>query len=125
MPRQYFCSKCGEELVLKRKSLKNKQIIIDLLDPHICNDYGDHIDNITDLEKPLSPIQKEMKTESLRHSSVINEDDKVFSDYRDKKHLREDLTGTSTAPFNVLNQIKGGIPSRPANPIPTEGDPDD
>ncbi len=125
MPRQYFCSKCGEELVLKRKSLKNKQIIVALLDPHTCDEDGNYIDNITDLEKPLSPIQKEIRNESLRHSTVVNEDDKVFSDYRDKKHLREDLTGTSTAPFNILNQVKGGIPSRPANPISDEGEQDD
>lgn len=121
MPRQYFCSKCGEELVLRRKSLKNKQIIVDLLDPHTCDDEDKHIDNITDLEKPLSPIQKEMKQESLRHSAIVNEDDRVFSDVRETK--RQDITGTSTAPVGLLSNL--GIMKHPLPPIPREGDHDD
>jgi hypothetical protein len=119
MPRQYFCSKCGEELVLRRKSLKNKQIIVDLLDLHTCSEDGNYIDNITDLEKPLSPTQKEMRNESLRHSSIVNEDDKVFSDFRETRIQREGL-GTSTAPFNLLNQFSGGL--KPQMPPPPRED---
>ncbi len=123
MPRQYFCSKCGEELVLKRKSLKNKQIIIDLLDPHTCDENGDYIDNITDLEKPLSPIQKEMRNESLRHQTIINKDDRVFSDVRETK--RQDVLGTSTAPHNILSQFGGIAKTVMMPPPPMEVDADD
>lgn len=122
MPRQYFCSKCGEELVLKRKSLKNKQVIIDLLDPHTCAEGDKYIDNITDLEKPLSPYQKELRNESLRHSAIRNEDDKVFSDQRSKSNLRETLTNVSSAPLNLLMNFKPSIPSLPERPMEGESD---
>ena len=120
MSRHYYCSTCGIELILKRKALKNKQIIIDLFDPHVCDEEHKCIANITDDERASTPYEKQVKQESdLRlGSSIRNTDDDVFQDQRDKKFMREDLKqATSTAPFNIISQVKGAIATRPERPI--------
>jgi hypothetical protein len=119
MSRHYYCSTCGLELILKRKALRNKQVVIDILDPHTCDEDHKNIANITDDEKPSTPFERQVKQESnLRLSSVRNIDDNIFQDQRDKKFMREDLKPvTSTAPFNVISQVKGGIATRPERPI--------
>ena len=122
MSRHYYCSECGTELILKRKALRNKQVVIDILDPHTCvkiDEEYTNIANITDDEKPSTPFERQVKQESnLRLSSVRNIDDNIFQDQRDKKFMREDLKPiTSTAPFNIISQVKGGIATRPERSI--------
>lgn len=114
MPRRYYCSNCGTELILKRKALKNKQIIIDTLDPHVCDEEHKNLANITDDERPITPAEKEIRDSNLRRGSYNNEDDKIFQDHRDKQFMRKPVT--STAPINLLQQIKGVPQQRPEIP---------
>lgn len=109
MSRHYYCSECGTELILKRKALRNKQVVIDILDPHTCDEEHKNIANIQDDEQPLTPYEVQVKKESnLRLSSVINSDDTIFQDHRDKKFMRESSKPiTSSAPFGIIAQIKG------------------
>lgn len=119
MPRHYYCSNCGMELILKRKSLKNKQVIIDTLDPHTCDEEKKNLDNVTDYEQPLTAYQKEIRDSNQRIGTVHNDDDLVFQDQRDKKFLRDNAPLTSTAPMSVLTQIKG-VNLRPENLLPND-----
>ena len=112
MARHYYCSTCGIELILKRKALKNKQIIIDLFDPHFCDEEHKCIANITDDEKPTSIREKSIQNDSLRLPSMP--DDTIFSDQRAIQFQRQSSkSATSSAPPNLLNQLKSSIPSSP------------
>jgi len=121
MSRHYYCSECGTELILKRKALRNKQVVIDSLDPHICDEEKKNIANIQDNEQAPTAYERQVRQEAnLRPSSVGNADDQVFQDFRDKKFLREGVsTGrlTSSAPLGVLAQVKGAIASKPERPM--------
>jgi hypothetical protein len=102
MPRQFFCSECGTNLDLKRKALKYKGIIVDLIDPHTCN--KDNLPNITDLEKPKSPIinQFEEQTRAEEHRLKLSRINPAFSDRRSKADLR---STKSTAPPGVVSAL--------------------
>jgi hypothetical protein len=101
MARNFYCSYCGTELRLKRKALKNKAIIIDLIDPHECDEAN--VKNITDLDKPTSPIIKQFHEAERRSAMpIFNEDDKVFTDARPTQFKKDQV---SSAPPNLLNSL--------------------
>jgi hypothetical protein len=101
MAKIYHCSECGAELTFVRKVLKNKQVILNLIIPHDCSD--DFIENITDADEPVNkPLPEKDKSEKAAHFPIIEPGDK-----RNKDAVK------STAPGNLLNQIKSGIASTP------------
>lgn len=112
MARQFYCSKCGINLKCIRKALKNKMLILDLIEPHEC--IEGHESNIKDAEKPVDRV--------FMQPSPMPEDSDVraftptpqYSDRRESK-----LSQVSTAPRGILGQVKGGIP-----PIDDEGEGD-
>ena len=112
MARQFYCSKCGINLKCIRKALKNKMLILDLIEPHEC--IEGHEANIKDAEKPVDRV--------LVQPPIPRDDSDIrpfvstpqYSDRRESK-----LSQVSTAPRGILGQVKGGIP-----PIDDEGEGD-
>lgn len=97
MPKQMFCSKCGMDLILIRKAISGN--ILDLIDPHTCDDY--HLHN-------LSPSPVEIATENISETSDKVEGllDTFFDkpkDNRNKKDLR--VPETSSAPRGIRNAL--------------------
>lgn len=115
MPREFFCSYCGTTLTLKRKALKNRAIIVDLIEPHECDEAN--VKNITDFDKPISPIIKQFHEAERRAAMpVVNEDDKVFFDARpDKVNLSK--SASSSAPPNLIRSLGGLHNTGPSNPM--------
>lgn len=108
MSRRFFCSECGMELALRRKALRNRQAIIDLIFPHTCDPV--HLGNIKDADKPVDPTlmfaqQAPPPDEETRpHMPDFN-----FIDKRDQKFLR--TQAISSAPTNLIKTIKGASES--------------
>lgn len=103
MAKVYHCSECGMELTFTRKVLKNKQVILNLIIPHDCSD--EFIDNITDADEPVNrplPTSKEEDRQRPAHFPI--------SDHGDRRG--KDLV-KSTAPANLLDQVKLGLASTP------------
>lgn|SRR4030067_1324854 len=118
MPRLYYCSRCGLEVVNRRKSLKNKMIIIDLIEPHNCEDSSsENMTNITDSATPNKNYSKGvLKVE--RQPEVFPDHETLFQDHRPKDSVRKEAT--STAPLGILRQIKDGMHTKPDKPMPSE-----
>lgn len=109
MAKQYYCSYCGTKLIVTRKALPNKGYIIELVEPHDCDERN--VENITDAAKPVSPDIREMQIMS-KVPPPEDEDNfptPEFRDRRDKKDIK------STAPFNVLTQLDPNRTSSPEN----------
>jgi len=128
MAREYYCSYCGTALVLRRKALKNRAIIVDLVDPHDCDERN--LTNITDSEKPISPIIKEFQAAERRAAMpVVNEDDRVFFDQRplkDRRELtkKESLTSAPLGLMDAMKSLRVQGPERTFSDLDVEGNVD-
>lgn len=108
MPKQFFCSYCGLPLTYSRKALKNKGMIMNLIDPHECDES--HMENIVDADKPtrkaVTPVDfTEVASEEKK--ALINPNnafDLGPGDKRDKKDLHPSFT--SSAPSSTREMIK-------------------
>ena len=124
MSKKYFCARCGLKLEIFQKAIPHKGIVMNLVKPHEClvsiDDEKDKKDpfagkgafEILDesKEKKLDklfdefPFVKKLNKATAEHEVVIQE----TGDKRDKEHLRKELV-TSTAPLNVLDNVKGNL----------------
>jgi len=84
-----------------RKALKNKRIIVELVDPHVCD--ASNLENITDAEDSKPVAKKEEARQPLPRME--------FSDRRPKEHVK------STAPLGILEGIKLRTPSVPKHTL--------
>lgn len=100
MPRHYYCSECGVELSIVRKSLRNKGLIVDLVRPHECDES--QLKNITDADKPVP------KSSFVEYSSGPPPDEDIRSFVPYEPGDRRQKTGVSTAPAVLHSLIKGG-----------------
>jgi len=102
MAKQFFCSNCGTPLKWSRKSLKNRQVIVDLIDPHECN--AENVVNITDSNVPTVDrikIENEQFEDKVKRAS--SPDFEFEPDRRAKEHKRVEK---SSAPNNLLSQVR-------------------
>jgi hypothetical protein len=110
MPKTYFCSNCGTPLRWSRKALRNRQVIVDLIDPHECD--AENIVNIQDSETPTKNAitfdTKEMEDRITR--SLTPEDDEP-----DRRPPEQKRKVKSTAPINVLSAVKNQVPTKPTS----------
>lgn len=98
MAKTYLCSYCGMELKWTRKSLPNRAIIVDLIDPHECDER--HVENITDAEVPTPgqpSVASDEESESDERTPGLLD---PIKDRRSEKHVK------STAPHGVLDHVK-------------------
>ena len=128
--RVVYCAECGMELEVRRKAVPSEQKIYEVIRPHSCIDK---LDTLTTFEeevkkeekKPLAPklgalfdsfkfVQKLNKLSTAPPPMIQETGDK-----RDKEHLRKELL-TSTAPLNLLNNIRNISPSHPENDVNVE-----
>jgi hypothetical protein len=100
MARQFYCSKCGIELIHSRKAVPGRGVILDLIDPHECEGYAiksDKFDSPTVkdlLEKmPALGATTEAKSQE-RHTGFRS----TLSDRRGQS--------SSTAPKSLIDNIK-------------------
>lgn len=104
MARQFYCAKCGINLHVTRKALKNKMLILDLVEPHECRDG--HAHNLQDAEKPID--KRFVFNDSAPSKEELDQQVKLtnldYTDRRDPKFRRQD----SSAPPGILRTVKGG-----------------
>lgn len=108
MAKRYFCSYCGTPVIVTRRALPNKNVIVELVEPHDCDERN--LENITDSSKPVPHIRE------LNQPPQDKEDQRGFpvpdyGDKRDKKDIK------STAPIGVLSHVKNGINSNPEHDL--------
>ncbi len=121
MSKSFFCANCGTCLTLTRKALPEFGRIIDLIEWHECLEEPVELD-LTPIDNP--PINEEKRSftnnlENLQSRATVGTlgtDD--FRDRRPGEHVK------STAPQDLISQIKNSIPSQPKNDIledPSDG----
>ena len=107
MARQFYCSKCGINLKCTRKALKNKMLILDLIDPHECIEGHDH--NLKDADRPVDARldfnNSQASKEEVRQQAGLT--NLQYTDRRDPKFRRQESEQVSSAPPGILNTIKG------------------
>lgn len=107
MAKNYFCSNCGTPLKWTRKALPNKQVIVDLIDPHECD--ASNKTNIEDSETKVDKRYKELRDFNERVERSLHPGEEYYEDKRKAEHKK------STAPTNILNQVKAGANTEPEN----------
>lgn len=95
MPKQYFCSNCHTRLEVTRKAIKDLGRIVELVTPHECTE--------TPVPWDLDPLVVPKFDPTYRDKI-----DQNMSDLRDRRDEQ-----TSSAPTNLINQIKRGMQSSP------------
>jgi len=113
MSKNFFCEKCGEVITVKRRALKNRQEIVELVSVHTCNPDKDFTANITDTETKPNSFQKVLR-EIPTGPSLDDLFNDLSGDKRDKKNLHETVT---TAPRGIVEQVKLGLNSTPEGDI--------
>ena len=121
MSKKYYCAKCGLKLEVIQKANPREGIVMNLVEPHVCEETSLDKEISTGSESPGTfkildkenekklnrkvdklfdefPFVKRLNKASAEHEVVTQES----GDKRDKKHLREELV-TSSAPLNVLD----------------------
>lgn len=116
MPKQFYCSTCGIELIHSRKAVPGKGTILDLITPHECEGYSiksnefekptveDVIDSLKDVGKVIEAESQEIHTgfgEHFEEGDRRSDKDKI----------------TSIAPKNLLSGIKGFGNSEPEDDL--------
>lgn len=111
MARNFYCSKCGIELVHIRKAVPGKGIILDLIEPHECEGYAIH-SAFDDKPTAIEIIESAKPTGELSkaESQVIDTGARSLFQISDK---RTDVK-TSSAPEG----IRGGLAN--LDPSPTD-----
>ena len=128
MSKKFYCAKCGLKLEVFQKAIPHKGIVMNLVKPHECLVSIDEEEDEKDpfagkgafeildeskekkLDKKVDklfdefPFVKKLNKATTEHEVVIQE----TGDKRDKEHLRKELV-TSTAPLNVLDNVKGNL----------------
>jgi len=125
--RVVYCAQCGKELEVHRKAVPSEQKIYEVIEPHTCTEtkLEDIEEVLKDEKKPLTPkldnlfnsfkfVQKLNKLATK--PSPLNQE---TGDKRDKEYLRKELL-TSTAPLNLLNNVRNLLPSQAENDVNVE-----
>jgi len=123
--RYIFCAECGEKLEVFRKAVPSLQKVFEIVGPHNCGEatLGEPSEQILEKmveneNKPPSKLDKLFNSfkyvQKLNNLEPIetNPMNQETGDKRDKEHLRKELQ-TSTAPLNLLNNIKNLPHSQP------------
>jgi len=123
--RVVYCAECGMELEVRRKAVPSEQKIYEVVKPHVCTETMFEEEVKESEKKPLSPKLDNL-FESFKFVQKLNRLSTVPSpmsqetgDKRDKEHLRKELL-TSTAPLNLLNNIRNISPSQAENDVNVE-----
>ncbi len=96
--KKTFCSKCGMPVKRYPIALRNKMRIIEVVDPHECDDS--FMENIKDSPQPMESFRP--LSEDIREREPFV-DPSSLSDKRDKKFLR------TTAPSGIISAVKGDL----------------
>jgi len=107
MPNQFYCSKCGVELIYTRRAVPGKGKILDLISPHECEGYAI---KSNELEKPtVLDVLEGLKD----LGKTINEgaDGERHTGFRQPIEDRRDTKVSSTAPASLSSMIKDLAPS--------------
>jgi hypothetical protein len=109
MAKKYFCSYCGTPIIVTRRALPNRGVIVELVEPHDCDERNIH--NITDDEKPSPRIRDLTQPAPSEEKDSLGFPVPDFGDKRDKSVIK------STAPTNVLSKVKGGQNTNPEHDL--------
>jgi hypothetical protein len=100
-----YCSDCGTKLKVGRKAMPKYNTIIDVIEPHVCPEEMVELDLKPD---PLPPFVKLPKGKFMTKLDELQAAPlpEGSGDRRPTENVRKEIT--STAPRNVLDQLKSG-----------------
>jgi len=126
MSKKFHCAECGKELKIIQKTIPYKGIVMNLVEPHVCEE-GEELDErelegmktpagafkildgdrVKGLDKKIDelfndfPFVQKLNKATAEHEVVTQE----AGDKRDKKDLRQELV-ISTAPLSALEMAR-------------------
>jgi hypothetical protein len=119
MTKSVSCAGCGKELRLILKAIPSEGRVINLVEPHTCDEEvpikADPVPENDPVKKAVKEVQEKKAVDELFDSfpfvQKLNKDEEeagtVFDgpkDRRSEDHVRKELV-TSTAPVGVLNRL--------------------
>lgn len=104
--KSVYCSKCNTQLPTTRKALKQFNVIIDQVDPHLC------VDPPIELNFKEVVVPKFGQTEPVQNLNRLSNPEGDFRDRRPAEHIRPP---DSSAPTTLLEQFRHLQNSIPAN----------
>ena len=122
-----YCAQCGIELEVRRKAVPVEKRIYEVVEPHTCVE-GETTFEEGIKEEKKKPLTSKLDTlfDSFKFVQKLNKlatkpspVQQETGDKRDKKHLREEIL-TSTAPMNLLRNVKNLPPSQAENDVSVE-----
>ena len=109
MSKRYYCANCGLKLEVTPKAIPNKGIVVNLIEPHICEETS-----FSDLDEDVPiypgkieavPVSKKLDFNipfvSKLNKGAYETESVGLTDKRKKEHLRDELV-ISTAPLSIL-----------------------
>lgn len=112
MNRYVFCSKCNSQMLTTKRVHKESRTIYETIDPHICPEVPLQF-TFTEIVVP-TPFGEKSVQKTNKLSTLTN----IPGDRRSAEHIKD-----SSAPINLLEQIKRFHNSIPENSV--EEEPDD
>lgn len=113
MSKQFYCAKCGTEVLVLRKVVPSQQKIVNVIRPHECLE-GDiklpfKIKQLKTKPKTTTELDKMFDGfEFVKKLNGLEPKDKLLTPIESgDKRPKEDLRQSSTAPKNLLESMKG------------------
>lgn len=118
-----YCAQCGMQILTLRKAIQRIRKIIELVEPHSCEDGPQEIEELKNIElTPVdrpTPRDKELNKmfddfkfgEKISEINTATKLDASTGDRRTSEHTRKELP--SSAPRGLLDQMKDHIGTHP------------
>lgn len=115
MARIYHCETCGMELAVKRKAFGARNVILNLVESHECEEVEWEefdVEHVVDHDLKLHPFKDTGHDNPVdkffpsvgKSNRLMTIDPLPSGDRRDSKHLREPIK--STAPQSLVSMAK-------------------
>lgn len=120
-----YCTECGSHLPIIRKAMPKYSCIVDMIEPHVCLDKPIEIDL-----KPAPSVEfiKQVRGKFVEKLNELQPPSPLASlstgDLRDRRSVA-DVRADSTAPANLLRQMKELSGTPPVHDLKDPGDEDD
>jgi len=103
MPKQFYCSICGAELIHTRKAVPGKRMILDLITPHECEGYA--IKGNEDSSPTVLDLIESAATKFRQEQADRRTDRPAPSPINEPGDRRKEALVTSTAPQSLIRNI--------------------
>lgn len=121
MSKTVYCAQCGMKLNTMRKALPTYGRIIDLVEQHECSEEPVELD-LTPVDVPSFTPAFMGKDQFVQNLNQLDKKARLgplgtedLRDRRDAVDIKSDVS--STAPQNLIEQVKQSIPTDPARDL--------